>query len=404
MMDGETRRRAALGGRTILQIIPDLDAGGAERTTLDIAAALARLGARPLVASRGGRLTAELQAEGGILIPFPAATKNPIRMAANVVKLRALMRAERVSLIHARSRAPAWSALPAARALGVPFVTTFHGIYGGRSAAKLLYNSIMARGDRVIANSAYTAAFVRRHYLFAGPAIEVIHRGADLARFSPAAVAPERVRAIREAWGVPAEAEVVLLPGRLTRWKGQIAFVEAARRHLAAGGAAAAQTMFVIAGDAQGRDGYVAELDAAIAAAGLAGRVRRAPHILDMPAAYLASRLVVVASVEPEAFGRVAVEAQAMGVPAVVTDLGAAPETVLAPPETPDAMRTGWRVPAGDAEAMAGAIATALAMRPSARAALGERARRHVEASFSLEAMVARTLDLYADLLDATNR
>src|SRR6478735_12002583 len=140
-----------LSGRTILQIIPDLEAGGAERTAVDIAQGLTEAGARALVATEGGRLVAELQAKGGVWLPFPAASKNPVTMALNVRKLVLLCRRERVELIHARSRAPAWVALAAARALKLPFVTTYHGSYASRSAVKSQYNSVMPRGDVVIA-------------------------------------------------------------------------------------------------------------------------------------------------------------------------------------------------------------------------------------------------------------
>src|SRR5947209_1707523 len=145
--------RAPIAGRTVLQIIPHIDAGGAERTTIDIAAALVAAGARALVASEGGRLTSELQAAGGVLTPFPAATKNPVAMLFNARRLARLIIAERVDVVHARSRAPAWVALLACRIARVPLVTTYHGAYSGRSALKLRYSSVMARGDLVIANS-----------------------------------------------------------------------------------------------------------------------------------------------------------------------------------------------------------------------------------------------------------
>jgi glycosyltransferase involved in cell wall biosynthesis len=158
------RAHASLSGRTILQVIPRLDAGGAERTTLDVANALVRAGARALVASEGGRLASELQAIGGVLVPFPAATKNPLAMLLNVRKLARLIVAERVDLVHARSRAPAWVALGACRIAERPFVTTYHGAYSGVSMLKLRYNSVMARGDIVIANSQYTADMIARLY------------------------------------------------------------------------------------------------------------------------------------------------------------------------------------------------------------------------------------------------
>ncbi|SFV08185.1 Glycosyltransferase involved in cell wall bisynthesis [Methylobacterium sp. 174MFSha1.1] len=386
-----------LAGRTVLQIIPELDAGGAERTAVDVAAALAAAGARALVATEGGRLVGELQAKGGAWVPFPARTKNPFVMALNVGRLMRICRAERVDLIHARSRAPAWVALGAARRLRVPFVTTYHGSYAGRSPAKLLYNSVMARGDAVIANSHFTADAIRRLFpQVAGNRVRVIHRGTDLAAFAPAQVTPQRVEALRRAWGVAPHERVVLLAARLTPWKGHRVLIEAAAALRAQG---LSEFTVVLAGDPQGRTGYLREIDAMIAAHGLSAQVKRVGHCGDMPAAYRAASVVVVPSTEPEAFGRSAVEAQALGTPVVVSDLGAVPETVLAPPEVPAHERTGWRVPAGDPQALAGAVAEALHLGASARDALVRRARRHVETHFSLELMLADTLAIYAELL-----
>lgn len=386
-----------LAGRTILQIIPELEAGGAERTAVDIAKGLTDAGARALVATEGGRLVAELQAKGGVWLPFPAASKNPIAMALNIRKLALLCQQEGVELIHARSRAPAWVALGAARLLKLPFVTTYHGSYNSRSAVKTLYNSVMTRGDIVIANSNYTAELILSKHPAARERIRVVNRGTNFSAFAPAAVGAERVQALRKAWGVEPHQRIVLLPGRLTNWKGQRVLIEAARLMRDGGDS---DTAFILAGDAQGRDGYVKELDQLIAKAGLEGRVRRVGHCTDMPAAMLSAAVVAVPSTEPEAFGRVAVEAQAMGTPVVVSDLGAVPETVLAPPQVTSGERTGWRIPPGDAAALAAGLAEALALRPSARDALARRAREHVEKHFSLEAMVAETLDVYCTLLE----
>ncbi|MHB2167331.1 glycosyltransferase family 4 protein [Alsobacter sp. R-9] len=387
-----------LAGRTILQVVPTLDAGGVERTTVDIAAALAAVGARPMVATQGGRLVGELQAKGGLFLPFPAATKNPLSMLANARRLQAICRDEGVDIVHARSRAPAWSALLAARRLRLPFVTTYAGAYGGRSAAKVLYNSVMARGDVVIANSHYTADLITRMHPFAREHVRVIHRGTDLKAFSPAAVAPERVERLRTTWGVDPDRRIILLAARLTGWKGQTVLVEATRKLLDGG---VRDVTVILAGDPQGRDGFVKDLDALIARHALQDVVKRVGHCSDMPAAFLAAALVTVPSTEPEAFGRSAVEAQAMGAPVIVSDHGAVPETVLAPPQVHASARTGWRVPPGDAGALAEAMAAALAMGASARDALAQRARAHVEAHFSLEGMIADTLDVYAALLGA---
>jgi glycosyltransferase involved in cell wall biosynthesis len=385
-----------LAGRTILQIIPELEAGGAERTAIDVAAGLAEVGARALVASEGGRLVGELQANGGVWIPFPARTKNPLSMLANVRRLARVAYHERADLIHARSRAPAWVGLGAARALGIPFVTTFHGSYAAKSAAKRLYNSVMARGDIVIANSGFTAGLLREVYGAEDGRVVTLQRGTDLTEFSPAAVSAERVDALRRKWEVAPHERIVLLAARLTGWKGQKVLIEAAAKLRDRG---RRDIVYILAGDHQGRDAYVKELDRLIGERGLAGMVRRVGHCADMPAAYLAASVVAVPSTEPEAFGRVAVEAQALGTPVVVSDLGAVPETVLAPPETPASRRTGWRVPAGDTGALADALDEVLGLGASAHEGLALRARSHVEQHFSLAKMISGTLSVYGELL-----
>jgi glycosyltransferase involved in cell wall biosynthesis len=386
----------SLAGRTILQIIPDLNAGGAERTTIDVAAALAEAGARPLVATQGGRLISELQAVGGVWIPFPAKTKNPLAMALNVRRLSRILRDEGVDLIHARSRAPAWVALGAARATNTPYVTTYHGSYASQSVLKTFYNSVMARGDVVIANSHFTADRIRQMHPFAQKNICVIHRGTDLKAFSPRDVDAARIQKLRKDWCVSPEDRIVLLAARLTQWKGQLLLVEAARRLIEGG---LQDVKFVLAGDPQGREGYVKALRKKIDETGLSEMVRMPGHCSDMPAAFMAAAVVTVPSIQPEAFGRSAVEAQAMGAPVVVSDLGAVPETVLAPPDVDEAQRTGWRVPANDAQALADGLAHALALTQSAREALRARARSHVEQNFSLAHMCAQTLAVYARLL-----
>ena len=388
---------ASLAGRTVLQIIPELDAGGAERTAIDVAAALVNAGARALVASEGGRLVSELQARGGLWIPFPAKTKNPLKMALNVRRLRQLIRRERVDLVHARSRAPAWVALAAARKENTPFVTTYHGAYSGAGALKVLYNSVMARGDVVIANSGFTRDRIVQMHPFAQDRVVVIHRGADLRAFLAEDVEPARVQKLRAAWGLGFDERIVLLAARLTAWKGQRVLIDAAKILVDRG---FSDVRFILAGDEQGRVGYVKELDEKIAALGLSGVVRRVGHCSDVPAAMLAACVVTAPSTEPEAFGRSAVEAQAMGAPVVVTNIGAAPETVLAPPEVPESRRTGWRAPPGDAAALADGIAQALSLGDSQRDALAARARAHVVENFSVERMCERTLEVYDGLLE----
>ena len=375
-----------------------LDAGGAERTTIDIAAALVEAGARALVACEGGRMASELQAVGGVLIPFPAASKNPIAMFFNIRKLARLIYHERVDLVHARSRAPAWVALHASHITDRPFVTTYHGAYSGHSTLKLSYNSVMAKGDVVIANSRYTSALIERLYPEAREKLRVIPRGVDLRAFSPASVDLSRVARLRADWGVQPHERVALVAARLTAWKGQKVLIEAVSRIKAQG---LDDVRFILAGDAQGRDGYVKELDALIAKLGLKGIVLRVGHCSDMPAALTAASVVAVPSTEPEAFGRSAVEAQAMGAMVVVSDIGAVPETVLAPPEVAEGERTGWRIPPADPDALAEALMTALTLGASAREEIAWRARGHVEKHFSLQQMKDATLAAYLSLLPA---
>jgi len=382
-----------LSGRTILQIIPHLDTGGAERTTVDIAHALVQAGVRALVATEGGRLIPELQAKGGIWIPFPAATKNPLSILANITRLEKIMRQESVDLLHARSRAPAWTSLLAANRTKTPFVTTYHGSYSGTSAMKVLYNSVMARGDVVIANSHYTADLIRQMHPFASDAIRVIHRGTDMRQFSTTTVDQSRVQALRKAWKVAPDKRILLLAARLTGWKGQKYLIEATALLRERG---LDDIVTILAGDSQSRNHYVSELETLIIERHLTHHVHLVGHCSDMPAAFLAASAVAVPSTEPEAFGRSAVEAQAMGTPVVVTELGAVQETVLVKPPS---QRTGWHVPPADASALADALYEALTLGASARESLADRARAHVEKQFSLETMTQATLDVYRYLL-----
>jgi glycosyltransferase involved in cell wall biosynthesis len=225
----------------------------------------------------------------------------------------------------------------------------------------------------------------------------VIYRGIDPEEFDVKQVAPARVAALRAQWGVSEGSPIVLQAARLTGWKGQSVLVEAARLLEAQG--RLGEAVVILAGDPQGRTTYAARLREAIAAAELEGRVRIVGHVHDMPAAYLAAHLAVVASTEPEAFGRAATEAQAMGTPVIATDIGAPPETVVSAQRAGADKATGWLVPPANAARLADAIAAALALTPEERARMGARARAHVAEHFSLEAMRRQTLAVYDQLL-----
>jgi glycosyltransferase involved in cell wall biosynthesis len=382
---------------TVLQVIPDLNSGGAERTTVDIARALIAAGGTALVASQGGQMVRELEDIGAQHFTLPVKSKNPVTLWKNAGLLSELIRAQNVDIIHARSRAPAWSSLFAARRTHIPFVTTYHGSYSQSNAVKGLYNSIMARGDTVIANSKYIADLISDRHPFAKDSITVIHRGSDLKGLAPENVSALRRQALKDSWGVPTGRPIIMNMARLTSWKGQKVLIEAMGALKASGVTA---PIAILAGDAQGRDGYVAELKQLVADWNLQDQVRLVGHCADVPAAMALSDLAVVASIEPEAFGRAAVEAQAARVPVIVSDLGAVPETVLAPPDAAEKDRTGWRVPPGDSDALASAIKTALALSAEDRLALTGRGLTHASRNFTVETMCAKTLDVYGKLLD----
>ncbi len=382
---------------TILQVIPELETGGAERSTIDIAKALVASGGKAIIATRGGRLARELEATGAFLARMPVHSKNPATMALNVRRLRKLIRRHNVDIVHARSRAPAWSALAAARAERVPFITTYHGTYNGKTFFKRFYNSSMVRGDKVIANSQFIADIIANEHPKARERVCVIHRGTDIETFSLSNVSEERKAALAQAWNISdRQKPLILLPGRLTRWKGQLVFLNALAILMERG---VTDFIAVLAGDAQGRDNYVSELWRAIDEHGLRAQVRLVGHCEDMPAACALADMVVSPAIEPEAFGRIAIEAQAMERPVIVADHGGACETIIAD----DHKRTGWRVTPNDPEALADAMKTVLSLSPEDRADLQARARTQSR-RFSLSVMCDRTLDLYREVKNDTNR
>jgi len=382
---------------TILQVVPRLDTGGSEQATVEIADALTRAGASALVATEGGRLATDVTQAGGEVIELPVASKNPFTILANVRRLQHLVEERGVNLLHARSRAPAWSAFLAARATGLPFVTTYHGAYGSTlGPLKSAYNSVMGRGDRIIANSRYTAGLIAERHHAARDRIRVIYRGIDAAAFDPLVVPPGPVAKLRESWGVPPGTKIVLQAARLTGLKGHRQTIEAASRLNREGVLDGA--MIIFAGDAPGKAGYRQELLDLIARHGLSDKIRLVGHCHDMPVAFLASHVALVPSLVAETFGRTSVEAQAMGCPVIVSDLGALPETIVSPEQ--DATRfTGWLVPANDVGALADRMRLALSLTSAVRTKMGTRASARAGAEFALSQMQAKTLAVYDELL-----
>ena len=377
------------GGRvaSVLQVLPALGAqGGVERGAVEVAHAVAAAGGRALIASAGGPLVHELRRSGATHVTLPLDSKNPFVIRSNATALARLIEAEKIDIVHARSRAPAWSAEAAARKTGARFVTTFHGTYSAGNWLKRRYNSVMARGERVIAISGFIAGHVRRIYGVPASRIRIIHRGVDFNRFDAARVSAERVAKLAREWRLADGVPVVMLPGRLSRWKGQAVLIEA----IAKLGRRDVRCMLV--GSDQGRSAYRRELVRLVGRLGLNEIVRLVDHCGDMPAAYMLTDVVVSASTDPEAFGRVVAEAQALGRPVIATDHGAAREIII-----PD--ETGWLVPPGDAAALAERLGKVLDLAAEARHRLAAQAIANVRANFTTDLMCARTLAVYDEVL-----
>jgi glycosyltransferase involved in cell wall biosynthesis len=378
-----------------MQVVPRLETGGSEQSTVEIAEALIRAGANALVGTAGGRLASAVTRAGGEIIEMPMASKNPATMLANARRLAKLIEERNVSLLHARSRAPAWSALLAARWTKRPFVTTYHGAYGKPGPVKAIYNGVMGRGDRVIANSNYTANLIASRQHGTRERIRTIFRGIDGAIFDPFVVPPGPVARLRETWGVLPETKIVLHAARLSGIKGQRQAIEAVARLDTAGAFEGAMAIFV--GDGT-RGGYRKELNDLIAHHGLEAKAKLVGHCADMPVAFLAAYTALVPSLVAETFGRTSIEAQAMGCPVIVSDIGALPETIVAA-EGDSADFTGYLVPHGDVAALADRIGKTLALTPEKRAEIGKRARERVSKKFILARMQAKTLAVYDELL-----
>ncbi len=371
---------------TVLQVLPSLVTGGVERGTIEITQAIVEGGGSALVASAGGRLVAAIERAGGRHITLPLMRKDPYAIWRNAGLLAAIIRAERVDIVHARSRAPAWSAWLACRRTGAHFVTTWHGTYSESLPFKRRYNSVMAQGERVIVASRFIARLVGERHGVDPARVRLIPRGVDPAVFDPRAVSGERVMRLLRAWRVPEHVPVVVLPGRLTEWKGHGVLLEAIARM------GRRDVCCVLVGAEQGRPRFSARLMARAAELGISERIRLAGECDDMPAALMAADIVVHASTQPEAFGRVVVEAQALGRPVIAVDLGG-------PAETVQHGVTGWRVPPEDPAILAEAIEAVLALPTETLAMVAAQARAAVLEAYTVAAMQAATLEVYREVI-----
>ena len=372
----------------VLQVLPELNQGGVELGTIEIASELQKKGIKNFVASEGGRMAYQLERMKVKHFTLPLKTKNPFKLWLNYRRLVKIIKENGITVVHARSRAPAWSAYWAAKKTGVKFLTTFHGTYGIKPKwLKIRYNRVMTYGDLVIAISEHIKQHILKNYKCDEKKIRLIHRCVNVDNFDASKVTAERMIKLMEEYHLPEDKKIILLIGRLTRWKGQRLMIDALEK------IRDMDYFCVFVGDDQGRTYYTQELQEAISAKGLDGRFGFIKHITDVPALMMISDVVVSASLEPEAFGRIAAEGEAMGRIVVASDIGGSLENIK------DGI-TGRHFKSGDAESLAKALRWALNLSEAERKKMGEAATQFVKENFTKQIMCDKTLAVYHELVN----
>jgi glycosyltransferase involved in cell wall biosynthesis len=385
----------AIDPLTVLIVTPSVHAGAADAGTMQLVHILAANGHRPIVVASGGRMVPDIIAAGAQFVDMNAASRNPVVMVRNAIALTRMVRQLNCDVIHAHGRAPGWSAYYASRRTGTPFLTTWYKGFREQNILKRLYNSVMVRGERVIAVGDQIAELIIDRYGTPWDRITVIPASIDLTRFDPARVSQARIAAIRENWGIQPDMKVILVVGRILRRKGHHIVIQAVRRLKEMG---LKDFVCVFVGEDQGRTRYTGELWDLVLATDTSDVIRMAGPTDDLPAAFVASTVVVNAAIQPEGVQRAIVEAQAMAKPVVVSDLGAGPDVVLAPPAVAEDRMTGLRFSSADPMALAAALVRLFSLPDNARSAIGARGRAWVAANFSSSAAVEPTLRLYAEV------
>ena len=380
---------------TVLVTVPTLDAGAADDGALELVRVLTDGGHRAIVMSRGGRREGEVATLGATFIHCDVASKNPFMMLRSCLALTRVLRRERCDLVHAHGRAPGWSAYLAARMAGLPFVTTWYKGFRQQNFAKRLYNSVMARGDRVIAVSPRLADLVQNRHGIPHDRIALIPRLVDLAPFDPATVTPDRIAEVRRSWGVTADTKVVLVVGRMLRRKGHHTVVQAMQRLQERG---MKNVVCVFIGEDPGHSRYVGMLWDLVLVTGTNEIVRMIGPAQDLPATYAAATVVVSASTQPEGLQRAILEAQAMARPVVISDQSGGADVVLSPPAVAPDRMTGLCIPANDPAELAAALVQLLSLPEAAHRAMGARGRDLVTSRFRIDVATQSLLRLYADL------
>lgn len=378
-----------------LIVVPSLDVGAADAGAVELVRILAGAGHHAVVASRAGRLVADVTAAGGKFIPLDMSSNNPITMLRNGIVLVRLAREHQCAVIHAFGRAGAWSAYFAARLCGIPFATSWYKGFREQNLFKRLYNSVMARGSRVLASSEQIAQLINDRYGTAWEKITVVPCSVDLDRFNPESVSRERIEAVRDAWGTKRDTRVILITGRILRRKGHDVVVKAVKRLKETG---LKNFLCVFVGEDRGRTRYTGELWDLVLATGTMDVIRMAAPVADMPAAYAVASVVVSAAVQPEGVQRAILEAQAMARPVIVSDLGAGPDVVLAAPAVPESRVAGFRFQSGDDAALAATLLRLFSMPEPNSATIGRRGREWVVGHFNPEIVAEQTLRLYGEI------
>jgi glycosyltransferase involved in cell wall biosynthesis len=379
----------------VLIAVPTVEAGAADEDTVELARLLGTNGHRAVVVSSGGRLEPDLAASGAETLRLDLASRSPLAMVHNAFALRRIIAERGCAVVHALARAPAWSALLAARMAGVPFVTTWYNGFREQNTFKRFYNGVMARGERVIAVNSRIAEVIAATYSDAAGRIVVVPSRVDFDAFDPALVTPARVAAVRSSWDIAAGTRAIVVTGRILRRKGHHVVVRAAARLKDMG---LRDFTFVFVGEDPGRSSYAGELWDLVLATGTSNVIRLAGPPVDLPAAYGAATAVVSAVIQLEGSQRSLLEAMAMARPVIASDLAAGADTVLAPPAVAEDRMTGFTFRSGDGQDLAAMLIRLLSAPESVRVAMGRRGRDHALARFAADDAAAQMLALYVEL------
>ena len=378
----------------VLQVIPKLGYGGAETGCYDIAHYLPENGCKSFIVTSGGELLKFVDKNKVKVFRLPVQSKNPILILINAIILTFIILINNISIIHARSRAPAWSCLIASKITSRKFVTTFHGTYNFKSNSKKLYNSVMVRSDLIIAGSNFIFSHIKENYsnyLNQKKKLLVVFRGINVDYFDPTTKLETEEKKLLKQWEIEKDKKIILLPGRLTTWKGQEVFIEAINLVNIELGYEAFYA--VILGSDQGRDLYKKKLIRLSEQYRLTKQLRFIDHCKDMALAYKVSDIIVSASIEPEAFGRVSVEAQSMEKPIIASNIGGSNETVVDE-------KTGYLFKAGDAKSLSQKILKTLTIDETQLKLIGIEGRKNIVQKFNVEKMCFSTYSEYKRLIN----